>query len=178
MTSAWPWRICGTRRARRGLVCSAPASLAASAPPTPPGGRAKLDRLVLLNPQLDYKWRTIDSRPYWSGDSLDEDVARQLDKLGFIQFTPTLRHGRPLLNEVFWFDVLPALAGIQAPTLVVHGTKDTFVPVESSREAVTMLTAEHKLVEIEGAQHGFAVHDDPRYLNRRARGGRLSSSAP
>jgi uncharacterized protein len=26
-------------------------------------------------------------------------------------------------------------------------------------------TVEHKLVEIEGAQHGFAVHDDPKYLN-------------
>lgn len=25
--------------------------------------------------------------------------------------------------------------------------------------------AEHKLVEIEGAQHGFAVHEDPQYLN-------------
>jgi hypothetical protein len=25
--------------------------------------------------------------------------------------------------------------------------------------------AEHKLVEIEGSQHGFAVHDDPRYLD-------------
>ena len=24
--------------------------------------------------------------------------------------------------------------------------------------------AEHELVEIEGAQHGFAVHDDPQYL--------------
>ena len=25
--------------------------------------------------------------------------------------------------------------------------------------------AEHKLVQIEGSQHGFAVHDDPQYLN-------------
>ena len=25
--------------------------------------------------------------------------------------------------------------------------------------------AEHKLVEIEGAQHGFAVHHDPKYLD-------------
>lgn len=39
------------------------------------------------------------------------------------------------------------------------------MPVESSRQAVPQLTAEHKLVEIEGSQHGFAVHDDPQYLN-------------
>lgn len=41
------------------------------------------------------------------------------------------------------------LPKVSTPTLVVHGTKD-------------------KLVEIEGAQHGFAVHDDPKYLNLRS----------
>ena len=125
----------------------------------------ELDRLVLLNPQLDYKHRTIDGRPYWTDDQLDEEMARKLERDGFIQFTPTLRHGRPILNEVFWFDVLAVVPEITAPTLVVHGTKDTFVPVEASRAAMDRFTAEHKLVEIEGAQHGFAVHDDPKYLN-------------
>ncbi len=125
----------------------------------------ELDRLVLFNPQLDYKQRTIDSRPYWADDYLDEEMARQLKQHGFIQFTPTLRHGRPILNEAFWFDVLAVLPDIAAPTLLVHGTKDTFVPVEASRSAMERFTAERKLVEIEGAQHGFAVHDDPKYLN-------------
>jgi uncharacterized protein len=125
----------------------------------------ELDRLVLLNPQFDYKQRTIDSRPYWTDDCLNEEMARQLQQHGFIQFTPTLRHGRPILNEVFWFDVLAGLPTITAPTLVVHGTKDTFVPVEASRSAMDRFTTECKLVEIEGAQHGFAVHDDPQYLN-------------
>jgi pimeloyl-ACP methyl ester carboxylesterase len=125
----------------------------------------EIDRLVLLNPQLDYKQRTINSRPYWTDDRLEEEMARQLEQRGFIQFTPTLRHGRPILNEAFWFDVLAVLPEITAPTLVVHGSKDTFVPVEASRSAMGRFTAEHKLVEIEGAQHGFAVHDDPKYLN-------------
>lgn len=125
----------------------------------------ELDRLVLLNPQLDYKRRTITSRPCWTDDQLNDDMARQLEEHGFIQFTPTLKHGRPLLNEAFWFEVLPVLRDIRAPTLVVHGTKDTFVPVEASRDAMQRFTVEHELVEIEGAQHGFAVHDDPQYLN-------------
>ena len=60
---------------------------------------------------------------------------------------------------------LAALGEITAPTLLVHGTKDTFVPVEDSRAAAHLFTAEHRLVEIEGSQHGFAVHDDPQYLN-------------
>jgi uncharacterized protein len=124
----------------------------------------ELDRLVLLNPQLDYKQRTITSRPYWANDQLNDDMARQLEEHGFIQFTPTLKHGRLLLNEASWFEV-PVLRDIHAPTLVVHGTKDTFVPLAASRDAIQCFTAEHELVEIEGAQHGFAVHDDPQYLN-------------
>ena len=120
---------------------------------------------MLLNPQLDYKQRTIDSRTYWHNDQLDDEMAEQLREQGYIQFTPTLRHGRPILNEVFWFEPLAVLGEIHAPTLVVHGTKDTFVPIEASREAMALFTAEHQLVEIEGSQHGFAVHDDPQYLN-------------
>lgn len=126
---------------------------------------AEIDRLVLLNPQLDYKKRTIDSRTYWHDEQLDDEMAEQLREQGYIQFTPTLRHGRPILNEVFWLEPLAVLGAILAPTLVVHGTKDTFVPIEASRSAMSRFTAEHKLVEIEGSQHGFAVHDDPQYLN-------------
>jgi alpha-beta hydrolase superfamily lysophospholipase len=125
----------------------------------------EIDRLVLLNPQLDYKLRTIDSRSYWHDDRLDDEMTEQLRGQGYIQFTPTLRHGRPILNEVFWFKPLDVLGEITAPTLVVHGTKDTFVPIDSSRQAMTLVRADHRLVEIEGSQHGFAVHDDPQYLN-------------
>jgi alpha-beta hydrolase superfamily lysophospholipase len=125
----------------------------------------QIDRLVLLNPQLDYKQRTITSRSYWHDDRLDDDTAAQLTELGYIQFTPTLKHGRPILNEVFWFEPLTMLGEIAAPTLVVHGTKDTFVRIEASRAAMSMFGSEHQLVEIEGSQHGFAVHDDPQYLN-------------
>ncbi|MFC7593534.1 alpha/beta hydrolase family protein [Nonomuraea antimicrobica] len=47
----------------------------------------------------------------------------------------------------------------------MHGTKDTLVPIESTHAAVPQFTAPCTLVEVEGAQHGFAVHDDPQYLN-------------
>lgn len=124
----------------------------------------EIQRLVLLNPQLDYKKRTIDNMSYWVDDHLTEEMAQQLVTRGYINFTPQFKHGRALLNEVFWLRPNLVLGDIKMPTLVVHGTKDTFVPIESSRAAVTQLRAEHKLVEIEGAQHGFAVHDDPQYL--------------
>jgi alpha-beta hydrolase superfamily lysophospholipase len=125
----------------------------------------EISRLVLFNPQLDYKKRNIDSRPYWENDYLQEEAAQQLASEGFIQFTPTLRHGRPIFNEVFWLKPHEALGDVQAPTLIVHGTADTLVPFESSRDAVPRFTAPVQLVPVEGSQHGFAVHDDPQYLN-------------
>ncbi|QFZ17376.1 alpha/beta hydrolase [Saccharothrix syringae] len=112
----------------------------------------EIERLVLLNPRLDYKKRTIDNRVYWT-------------EQGYIEFSPSLKHGYGILNEVFWLKPNEVLGEIAAPTLIVHGTKDTFVPVESSRAALAHLTTEHRLLEIDGAQHGFAVHDDPTYAD-------------
>ncbi|MBK6017014.1 alpha/beta hydrolase [Streptomyces sp. MBT53] len=125
----------------------------------------EVSRLVLFNPQLDYKRRTIDSRSYWTDDVINDEAAAELTKHGAIQFTPTLRHGRPMLNEVFWLKPHEALGEVQAPTLIVHGTADTLVPFESSRDAVPRFTAPVQLVPVEGSQHGFAVHDDPQYLD-------------
>jgi uncharacterized protein len=125
----------------------------------------ELRRLVLLNPQLNYKDRYVDQKPHWHDDYLDDDAAQQLREQGFISHSPTVKHGRALLNEVFWIRPVEVLSEIRAPTLIVHGTKDTFVPIDASRAAVRELRVEHRLVEIEGSQHGFAVHDDPQYLN-------------
>jgi uncharacterized protein len=124
-----------------------------------------LRRLVLLNPQLDYKKRTIDSRDYWTNDIISDEKAEELTATGAIQFTPTLKHGRPLLNEVFWLKPNEVLGEIEADTLIVHGDADTLVPIDGSRAAVDQFTAPVELVEIEGSQHGFAVHDDPQYLD-------------
>ncbi|MFD4573541.1 alpha/beta hydrolase [Streptomyces sp. NPDC058417] len=128
----------------------------------------EVTRLVLFNPQLNYKRRTIDSRDHWADDVISEEAAAELNDHGSLQFTPTLRHGRPMLNEVFWLKPHEALGEVQAPTLIVHGTADTLVPFESSRDAVARFTAPVRLVPVEGSQHGFAVHDDPQYLDPRS----------
>jgi alpha-beta hydrolase superfamily lysophospholipase len=124
---------------------------------------AEVERLVLLNPQLNYKRRTIDNTPFWEDDHLRPEAAAELDRHGYIAFNPNLRHGRAIFHEVFWFDLDSAIPEIQAPTLLVHGTKDTLVPIESTLAALPRFTAEHRLVTVEGSQHGFAVHDDPQY---------------
>lgn len=123
----------------------------------------ELTSLVLLNPLLDYKKRFIDDKPYWHDDQISKEAGRELAEQGFIAHSPSFKLGRSLLNEVFYLRPHTVLDRIQAPTLIVHGSKDTFIPIESSRWAASRLTVEHQLIEIDGAQHGLAVHDDPAY---------------
>jgi alpha-beta hydrolase superfamily lysophospholipase len=125
----------------------------------------EITRLVLLNPQLNYKGRYIDQKSHWSDDHLSDEAAQRLQQQGFVSHSPTVKHGRAMLNEVFWIRPDLVLGEIRAAALIIHGTKDTFVSVDASRAATRQLRAEHKLVEIEGAQHGFAVHNDPQYLD-------------
>ncbi|MFB7718205.1 alpha/beta hydrolase [Nocardia sp. NPDC056100] len=98
----------------------------------------ELAGLILLNPQFDYKKRTIDSRDYWTNDVISDERAKELNDTGAVQFTPTLKHGRPLLNEVFWLKPNEILGDITTPTLIVHGSADTLVPIDFTRGSRTV----------------------------------------
>ena len=130
---------------------------------------AAVHRLVLFNPLLDYKKRFVDDKDYWSDDRINEAGAARLTADRYIAHSPSFRLGSALLNEVFWWDTRAMLPRITAPTLIVHGSADTFIPVESSRAAAAALTCPHRMIELDGAQHGFAVHDDPGYQHQRTR---------
>ena len=129
----------------------------------------QINRLVLINPLLNYKKRFVDEKPYWHNEHIGHEAGEELSAQGFIPHSPTLKLGRPLLNEVFYIQPHLALGQIKAPVLVVHGTADTFVPIESSRNAINTFAGEARLVEIEGAQHGIAVDEDPQYQNPQTR---------
>lgn len=126
---------------------------------------SEVDRLVLFNPLIDYKQRFVDEKKAWENDYISEKAGRHLLEQGYVGHSPTFKLGRPMLNEVFWLQPRSVLGEITAPTLIVHGTEDTFISVESSRQADKQLACEHRLLELDGAQHGFAVHDDPEYAD-------------
>ncbi|NEA59552.1 alpha/beta fold hydrolase [Streptomyces sp. SID13666] len=125
---------------------------------------AEVGRVVLLNPRLDYRERYITRKPYWAGDCLSPEFARSLDEQGFTEKDP-FELGRALLNEVFYLDAAAIVSAVRAPVLIVHGTADTFVSVESSRHYRPLFGGPTELMELDGAQHGFAVHEDPQYLD-------------
>ena len=119
--------------------------------------------VVLINPLFDYKHRLIDEKPYWAHDQISPAAAEELIRDGFLAHSPSFRLGVPLLNELFWVRPDEEIRELKLPTLILHGTGDTFVPIVSSREHIRRIPGETELVEIEGAQHGIAVHDDPEY---------------
>ncbi|GAA2157075.1 alpha/beta fold hydrolase [Kitasatospora kazusensis] len=124
-----------------------------------------VDKLVLLNPRMDYKNRFITEAAGWTDDYLSKERAAKLDRRGFSVRTP-FEVGRGLLNEMFHLDEPEAIcAAVRVPVLIVHGTKDTFVDVELSRRYAPLFGAGAELYELEGAQHGFAVHEDPAYAD-------------
>ncbi|MFC5149912.1 alpha/beta hydrolase [Streptomyces aureoversilis] len=124
-----------------------------------------VERLVLLYPRLDYRERYVTSRPYvGSGDYLSAEAAKALDTNGFTERSP-FELGRSLLNEAHYLDPRIILPAVSAPTLIVHGTADTFVPVESSRRYLSSFGGPAELMELDGAEHGCAVHQDPQYAH-------------
>jgi hypothetical protein len=129
----------------------------------------QVQRLVLINPLLNYKKRFIDDKPYWHGEHIGREAGEELAVHGFIPHSPTFKLGRALLNEVFYIQPHLALGQVKAPTLIVHGTGDTFVPVDSSRNSVGSFAGDAKLIEIDGAQHGIAVPEDPQYRDPQTR---------
>jgi pimeloyl-ACP methyl ester carboxylesterase len=88
-------------------------------------------RLLLFNPLLNYKRRFVDEKPYWHDDHIDQAVGGpdELAAQGLVAHSPSFRLGRPLLNEVFYVEPHRALGAISTPTLIVHGTGDTFIPI-------------------------------------------------
>ena len=127
--------------------------------------RERVASLVLINPLLNYKKRFVDDKPYWHDGRIDEEAGRELAEQGFVFHNPNFKLGRALLNEVFYLRPNEAISSLAVPTLFIHGTRDTFIPIDSTRAAVERVQGEVELLEIEGAQHGIAVFDDPQYLD-------------
>lgn len=110
-------------------------------------------KLVLLYPQLSYKERLVDDKPSWHIDRTSEMSRGQSAR------DPRFAGGRPFLNEPHNL-LSPAAMQGSVPMLIVHGTGDTVIPVEGSRTFVENAAAPIRLLEIEGAQHEFAVDGD------------------
>ena len=62
-------------------------------------------------------------------------------------------------------DFRPDLAAFRVPTLVIHGTSDATVPIDTSARAAAKGIASSRLVEYDGAPHGLNVTEQDRLSN-------------
>lgn len=67
-----------------------------------------------------------------------------LSGTGFLPVRTLLRDRYPLADH---------LAGVQAPTTVVYGSRDSIVPPTQSRAVAAVAAEETRVVEIVGADH-------------------------
>ncbi|WP_218021242.1 alpha/beta hydrolase [Nocardia crassostreae] len=113
---------------------------------------SEIDRLILINPLIDYQRQFVDEAPMFADGRLDPEASRTLRDTGRLDYTPSFALGRAMLNEVFWLQPRGVLDAIAAPVLIVHGAGPTPVPVRSSRRAAAALRCAHRLVEIGDTQ--------------------------
>lgn len=91
----------------------------------------------------------------------DKDWRIKLESKGYFDLYAEntkrfFRVGKPLIRELDSIDIFSEAEKIKAPTLVLHGDKDTHTPIADTVELMKHLK-NGKLEIIKGAEHGF--HD-------------------
>jgi pimeloyl-ACP methyl ester carboxylesterase len=108
-------------------------------------GRVGPSSLVLLAPV---------SRPSKIVEKFPEPDVRRWREDGFFEMEG-VRIDWGFVMDAQRHDILAASKKITCPTLLIHGSKDELVPVESSKEIFASLDCEKELVILEGADHSF-----------------------
>jgi len=121
---------------------------------------AFVSHLILFNPRLKYTpW--IKDPAFWINNMLTKDAQESMEKFGFVE-RKGFKLGRAMINELLSFDPIKGLNTFEKPILYIHGTEDTVIPLNITKENCKC-SSQNQLIEISGAQHGFTdpETDDP-----------------
>lgn len=120
--------------------------------------RNVLDRLVLWNPVLDVSGTFVGGRTPWAAENFTSHALEKLLTDGFMLLDGSFEVGYSLSREMATVDARSDYAGLEVPTLIVHGDLDQSVSyAESEQMATRMAVAE--LATVEGSDHGFSGAD-------------------
>lgn len=111
-------------------------------------------RLVLWNPVLDLDAIFVNPVTSWGKKNFGAKALEQAIRQGYSKVDGAFHIGQVFLEEVRLFSGNLGLLNIgELQTLVVHGAKDSYVPISSSRS----LAQKHnvRLIEIPHSDHGF-----------------------
>lgn len=148
-------------------------------------GTARVAKIVLLAPVAPFLLRTADNalgapeafyeriRAEWRRDFpkwieankvpffTPETPAETMDAMKAMMLNTWLPAAIECNRALIGTDLRPALAKIDKPTLVIHGTKDASAPIEITGRPTAAGISGARLTVYEGAPHGlFATHHD------------------
>lgn len=115
---------------------------------------AGLASLVLWYPVLDLRATFLEPELPWGRANFGPDAVRRAQSEGSLLVGGVLRLPSTLFVEMEHYDIVAELARVEVPTLVVHGTDDTYVSCPIS-EAASSRSSLVTMSTIEGADHGF-----------------------
>jgi len=120
----------------------------------------KIQALLLANPVLDYENAFLKPSTSWAKKHF-ENVFERLKKNGYIKIgSRQFKAGSQLFEEMKKFFPFKNLEKYHNPLLIVHGTEDSKVSYQDTKNVYKTLTNAYKSFEtIEKSEHGF--HDEP-----------------
>jgi pimeloyl-ACP methyl ester carboxylesterase len=125
------------------------------------GLRVELERLVLLNPVVDYDSTFVHPQGEIFREAFSAEKWSRLEELGYIEPIPGVRLSRSFACELKLLRPYAAFADLAMPALIVHGTADRRVPHDVTRELASR-SDRVEFVSIEGADHAFIPEPEER----------------
>jgi hypothetical protein len=110
--------------------------------------------LCLWNPVLNYDHTFLNPTSPWVRDQKEHMKKDILQKGWTTLGSKKFIIGKALFDDMARLKPFEALKKITIPTLILHGTNDTKVSFEDSKEYINLLS-NGKLVIFDGAEHGF-----------------------
>jgi len=110
--------------------------------------------LCLWNPVLNYDHTFLNPTLPWLKDKKEYMMKDILEKGWTTLGSKKYVIGKSLFDDMAKFQPYKALENIRIPTMIIHGTSDTKVPYEDSKEYFALLI-HGKLLTIENSEHGF-----------------------
>lgn len=90
------------------------------------------------------------------------EKSKEAEKTGYViekKHNEIFKIGKSFIEEVKTIDVIPFAKKIKCPVFIVHGDKDTRVPIDQSERLIKILREPKKLAIIQGANHAWKDMD-------------------
>jgi uncharacterized protein len=120
-----------------------------------------IDRLVLLNPVVDYRATMLEATLEWGKNLFSQAGYDELRKTGYITLEEGFKMKVEAVVEMSIFRPYETFNRLTIPTLVLHGDHDSKVPYNVTKSAVEKCPCV-TFHTIHGAEHAFKTEEHER----------------